>query len=1093
MKIEDYPVESGRYLIEASAGTGKTWTITHLFLRLVLRGMPVGRILVTTFSKAAAAELKERIQSVLTEELERRDALPAEPGEADSRLREKLLLQLAVSSMDEIFIGTIHGFCQKMLHEFPLETGIPEEAGLVPDDDRYREFLVRSFCREHYYRGNLPADGKIPFGKLCRAAALAPRGSEAVEIMTSADTEVYGEVLNFVRANLQHEKEREGVLSFDDLIVRFHAALTAEGSRLGERVRARYQAVFVDEFQDTDRLQFEIFDRCFPKGTSALFYMIGDPKQAIYEFRGADIYTYLRARKTADRCYHLTRNFRSTPRMIEAVNRMFGDGDLSEGHEARGAFLQEDIPYVSVVSGKGEDAFPSRRGDTEPALRFRHYIGKNEDCEKEIFEDVTREIAWLLSGECAMKIDRENEDENGVRRIVSEPLKASDIAILVPKHEQAARFLKLLNARGIAASACKSGRIYDTVEARLMLLYLECLLEPREERVRALLLSPCFRMAGREILEEGAAAALVREQLRQQAAEWREAGLPSAFCALLDMELPGRPTPRQRLLSEADGERSCTNFLQLMELLYERETRDHLQPDEVVSCLRRAISGESGETAEGAGTEGGSEDNPEQLRLDRDSEAVQILTMFAAKGLEFPVVFVPFPARTAGWRILCGSLANQARTGGRLLLDFTKKNKELAASTYAEALRSQIRLLYVALTRASCLTYLYTRQLSDDAGSRSTNYVNSAQGVIMTAPAALRTMTPGNFYNNKAHLPSPAAEWFTRPQGVFGRCPERPEVTPESAAEVRDDLAPREPPAVPEGLRTMSFSSFHSILEHTRERETESAGEYDLLFAPPRDDADVPAEPRSAAFRDFPRGTRIGTMVHQALEAMTGAFDAFVPPAPPEKIARARDVARRLLAEYGCEEQWLEALLDAMKRAFETPLPGIGIPLSRVGRCVQEMDFLMDASRCLDLGRIMRVLQTEASPAWRGKFGPLPDSGSCRGFLTGKIDLIFEHDGFYYIADWKTNYLGPRDEDYRPEAIQETMKASHYILQAYLYSAGLLRLMRQRGIPEERFGGVYYLFLRGMDPDGRNGIWYDRPPAACLDALLKLMQKGADR
>jgi len=1096
MNIDEYPVERGRYLIEASAGTGKTWTITHLFLRLVLRGVPVGRILVTTFSKAAAAELKERIQNVLREELAAREA-PGTDAENPAALREKLLLRLAADSLDEIFIGTIHGFCQKMLHEFPLETGISEDAVLVPDDAQYREFLVRSFCRERYYRSDIPAGERIQFGNLCRAAAMAPHNPGEVEVRTDEETRIYQDVLEFVQANLQREKERESVLSFDDLIVRFHAALTAPGSRLGDRVRSRFQAVFVDEFQDTDRLQFEIFDRCFPKESDALFYMIGDPKQAIYEFRGADIYTYLHARDTADACYHLTRNFRSTPRMIEAVNRMFGDGDPSEGHTTAGAFLQEDIPYIAVVSGKGEEAFPSQRGVADPTLRFRHYVGKTKECDNAIFEDVTREIAWLLSPGNPMKIDREIE-ENGVKKTVSAPLQASDIAILVPKHDQAARFLKMLNSRNIAASACKSGRIFESVEARVMLFYLEALLDPAEERLRALLLSPLFRVSGQELLEEQIDMSFVREQLRIQAEAWRESGLPSAFYALLDMALPGRGAPRRNILAEAGGERRYTNLMQLMELLYDRESREHLQPDEVVSLLRRAIAGESG-TAGDASADGGVEDNPEQLRLDRDGEAVQILTMFAAKGLEFPVVFVPFPARTAGSRIVYGTLANRGWKEGRPQLDFTKKDEELAAFTYAEALRSQLRLLYVALTRASYVTYLYTRQLPDN-DRRGTNFVNSAQGVLMTDRAALRELSPASFYNSKATLPEVPASWFTHPEGVFGRWPERPALTLAASGETRDDLVCRTPPTVPEGMRTMSFSSFHSILEHTREQESETAGEYDTLFpSPTRDAAEEAAEPGAPAsavpggsFRDFPRGTRVGTMVHEALEALGGGFDLFAPDAPEEKLERARNIARRKLAEYGCDpERLLEPFLDGMVRALRTPLPGLGCALYEIRNYVQEMDFLMDASRSLALGSILHILNTQASEPYRGKLGEVPDSVTARGFLTGKIDLIFEHKGLYYIADWKTNDLGRHDEDYAPEAIREAMVRSHYILQGYLYSAGLLQLLRQRWIAEERFGGVYYLFLRGMDAAGCNGIWFDRPGIGCLDALLKLMRKEA--
>ena len=333
----------GRYLIEASAGTGKTYTITHLILRLILKGVPVRKILVTTFSKAAADELKDRILKLLNKELNKLES-DGEPGSGPSseqasretekragrgkgadtsdpdqpdmfdfvgKQKNRLLLQLAVSSIDEMTVSTIHGFCQKMLREYALKSGNGFETELIPDESEYRDRLIRKFCRSRFYGGDDRIDEK--FEKLQKAADFAsgPIDCDSAEGESLNEQQtLYRDVYRYVREQMQAEKDRDGVISYDDIIRDFDAALQTEDG-LAELIRSRFQAVFVDEFQDTDRLQYRIFDKCFPRGCPRLFYMIGDPKQAIYGFRGADIYTYLQAKETADDKVTLTKNFRS--------------------------------------------------------------------------------------------------------------------------------------------------------------------------------------------------------------------------------------------------------------------------------------------------------------------------------------------------------------------------------------------------------------------------------------------------------------------------------------------------------------------------------------------------------------------------------------------------------------------------------------------------------------------------------------------------------------------------------------------------------------------------------------------------------------
>ena len=1145
MNLSDYPIDRGRYLIEASAGTGKTYTITHLILRLILQGVPVRKILVTTFSNAAADELKARILALLNEELNNLIPTPESAGAAGTYhpdlftpsedMKSRILLQLAVSSIDEMTVSTIHGFCQKMLREFALKSGKGFEIELVPDESPYRERLVRAFCRERFYEGGIRNAGS--FGDLSRAAAFA---SEPVD-RDSFDGEKLDEtqmlrrdVYRYVRDRLPAEMEKDGAMSFNDMIRDLDAALRTDDG-LAKLIRARYQAVFVDEFQDTDRIQYRIFDKCFPKGCPNLFYMIGDPKQAIYGFRGADIYTYLRAKNTADDRFTLTKNFRSSPAMIEAVNRMFGDGRMDEGHTTDGVFLQDDIPFVSIASGKGDSSFPENPGGS---LRLRHYAGKKDECARRIAEDVVREIRYLLSEGCPVRVFEKGGGEEDPA--VSRPLRASDIAILVQRHEEAAGFVAMLNGEGIAASACKSGKVYDTDEAKLMLLLLRCFLHPDMRSVRGLMLSPFFRISAADVAANPAWCESLMKQLADCGRIWAQSGFPAAFLQFLDTPFRG-VSPRGHILSEFNGERVITNLIQLMELLFRKESEEHLLPEDVCSSLNAIVEGHAD-----SGDAGGSEDNPDQLRLDRDSASVQILTMFAAKGLEFPVVFIPYPAMRDWKHMQPGAIACRINTSaqagqaplpeyGDTILDFgmSDANRTTAKD---EEFRSSLRLLYVALTRASLVTYLYTRQLRK-ANGNAINFTNSAQGVLMMSHEHVvaepgtessgetvveQRWKSGYFTGSRDFLPQPTAAWWTDLDGpeddAAGTFHIRQNGVFERHFGSRDDIGPLRPDDAPESLEAavftgevrddwsiMSFSAFHNILNDRADAETETPADLDERNdalpegLSPETDGDTPDIPSADLnlFRDFPRGATVGSMTHKLLENCAGHFDLFASagqgvPADSEAV---RNRVAAVLREFGYDsenETLKRQLVDGVSRTLQIPLPEIGLSFSELSqdRMAPEMEFFLDAPASLDIGHIMDILSGSASDQARALVERADVSLDKKGILNGIVDLIFEHDGKYYIVDWKTNWLGASDADYTPDRVRAAMGNAGYVLQSYLYSAALLQMLRQRGMDYGSFGGVYYFFLRGLKRGTWNGIWFDVPPPDCLENLLTLFRKG---
>ena len=1095
-----YPVTPGRYLIEASAGTGKTYTITHLVRALILTGVPARRILVTTFTKAAAAELKDRILELLNSSL---------PEETD--VRRKVLLMLAVGSIDEMTVGTIHSFCQKMLREFALESGGGFETELIPDDSAYVERLARRFYRSRPTGGDGPADDYATL----RGAADQFASQDVDRILT--DDEAVRREYEYFREHFREEKERDGVLSFDDLVRRFHDALTRPGGDgLARKVRERYGAVFVDEFQDTDRLQYGIFDACFPVGGDTVFYMIGDPKQAIYGFRGADVNAYLEAKKTAERSFTLSANYRSSPAMIRAVNLIFSDGDTTPGHLTPGVFLQwpsgrnfktipadDGIPFVSVEPGEGSgERFPANDG---VALRLRHYRMKKADADAQIYRDVVDEIRWLLSGSCTFEVAAKGGG-------APSPVKASDIAILVQRKSEAATFVRMLNDAGIAASACKAGKIYDTQEAQVMLLLLRAILHPETRWVRGLLLSPFYRMHWREFAADDAVTEPLRDLLAQCGADWLQAGLPAAFLRFLDAAVGDMPSPRANILTGAGGERAITNYLQLMELLYRKEAADHLLPEDVLDYLNLAVNGRVGGTDAVASADDLGDDNPDQLRLDRDSASVQVMTMFAAKGLEFPIVFIPFPGYSDWTNLLRKGDPVVKKEHGVVTVDFTRKDTEIKRAAQEEEFRNRLRLLYVALTRASQLTYLYTQ--SKTPSDRSSNFVKSVQGAIMVDRANEHLLGRWNtdyFASTRDILPTPTAKWCEPLLSNIGAAEERmwdvfataPDRTGADLAPRRDIDAQGQPlvarplPRVPDTWRMMSFTSFerlYSDLENEDEREPETSADYrdpDAVRIVTADEV----TPAGNRFRAFPHGARAGTLVHEMLESFTAEFGLF---AEARESERSRTVDPRLTAALdgaGYDfRDLLDPLFDGMAYALRTPLPGFddGFRLCdlKPGDGSAEMEFFLNAPDSLDLGRITAILQATATDAARQIVTPFTGKCDRNGVLNGLIDLVFEHGGRYYIVDWKTNWLGETDADYAPGRVARAMGENLYVLQSYLYAAALLKMFRARGLDyPEHFGGVYYLFLRGLG-SGMNGIWHDVPPEPCLNALLGLFEKG---
>ena len=1181
MKLDllDSPFD-GRSLIEASAGTGKTWTLTALYARLLLeRQLSVGQILVVTYTTAATAELRERIRARLADLLAVYEGTPSDDDflnqlharHPDEASRRRLLL--AVHGFDEAAIFTIHGFCQRALQDAAFEAGGDFDSELTADDreiidallaDAWRSELaeadpawarflaksritplwlrqrLRSHLGKPYLRvepqgapvaadlrpveaawqraaalwqeagtawiaellahGGLsqsthksikfapwqselhayfadPAvmfdlpEGAAKFGvralsKACKkghdapvcelAHALDELAEQVAEALPAGKQRLIAlqvALLERLNRELPERKAAQRLLAFDDLLNRLDLALQGPvGQDLAASLRATYPLALIDEFQDTDPIQYAIFDRIYAKASEASLCFVGDPKQAIYAFRGADLATYMTAKQQADRePFNLPTNYRSTPQLIAALNQLFDHPQ---------PFAQGDLRYPPV--GAAERPRASLRlveeGGAAPlALVWLgdDPLGKGEAAQLAA-SDTARRIALQLAGATE---GRAGFDKNGVFT----PLKGGDIAVLVANHRQAGMIADELAARGVASVRRGRDSVWRSEEANELAAVLAAYAEPGREGL--LRYGLATRLLGRS------AADLARCQDDQQqwdaereAAEryhqlWQQQGFMRVFRAWLDEQAVA-----ERLLARVDGERRLTNLLHLGELL---QAESLLRPglEALLAWFNMQRS------SEGAGEEA-------LLRLESDAERVQIVTIHTSKGLEYPLVFCPFL-----WDgKLLGKNRDSARchdASGRPLLDLG--SNELAENlerARQEVFAEQLRLAYVALTRARDRLWLHWGPVNlckpkKDGSLAEEGLHSSALAWLLHGrelPGEQPLIELGNhladFNGGSLRL---AIERLVQQSAAHMACLPL-ELREASAQGAGRAAAPQQLSQLNRSLHSAwRIGSFSGL----------AAGMH--MEAPDRDALAIPSagEPGSGFFA-FPRGARAGTCLHAILEDWArgkGELAELVEPA---------------LQAYGLPLEWKEIATGHLQQVLETDMDGAGLTLAalQAARRLPELGFTFPV-RELDVARLRTLLTDPAN----GLAAPLREAAarlefdSLKGFLKGFIDLTFEHDGRWYIADYKSNWLGPDASYYGGERLLQALAGEHYYLQYLIYLVALRRFLRQRlaDFTDDQLGGAFYLFLRGM-PEA--GVYFARPDDALLDALDRLFEEG---
>ena len=847
------------------------------------------------------------------------------------------------------------------------------------------------------------------------------------------------ELIDWVNAELSRRRSQERVRSFDDLLTELGSALAAAdgGPQLAAAVARSFRVALIDEFQDTDPIQYDIFRHCFALQQRPLF-LVGDPKQAIYSFRGADIFAYLDARGDAPAAqqYSLDTNRRSDAPLVDAVNQLFGRPQ---------PFLLDAISYQPVQAAPSSGAV--LEVDDEDAA-FTVLWQPVEGDKPQNKDSAGRASAQGCAHEIARLLTLAGQDRAAIiKGEQRRPLCGGDIAVLVSTHRQGDQMREALAERGVASVALTQESVFASREAADMLALLRAWAEPASEgRLRVALVSELYGLDAARLLADVEDEACWEARLLANAADhlrWLEQGFMSAWRHFM-----AREQLALRLLPLPDGERRLTNLSHLAELLQSESDSRHGMAPLLAWLEARVANPPGGEEA--------------MLRLESDAALVKIVTIHTSKGLQYPVVFCPYlwdgaleRRNTSFWRYRAH---DQAMLAPDVLADAMVRQQ--AAS---EMLAEKLRLLYVALTRAQHRQYLAWGWVKD--------MQTAALFWLLHAPDSRDLAGLRDLKFNPSQLLQQCSALMQQLDGALMVRALDSSVNPLPLAQDgrRDYSARLFERTVYSPWRVASFTSLtHGTSSKATERPDHDRAEQ-LLPAEP--EAVLPADSPFA----FPRGARAGTCLHAMFENIDFAVDD----------AALLPVVEQQLRRHGFAESWQPAALGLLRRTLDAELdPGVRLSGVSPRRRLVEMEFTLPVAQ-LDVGRLRTLL---ADPA-HGLALPLRqaaaglDFHTVRGYLKGFIDLVFEVDGRVYLVDYKSNHLGNQAEDYAPARLAQSVAREHYYLQYLIYCVALRRYFGARGRDFSHcFAGVRYLYLRGIGAAGM-GIWQDQPSPGLLAAL----------
>ena len=1118
-------------MIEAAAGSGKTFTLENLYIRLLAEGISddeesveypsVDEILVVTFTEAATAELIERLRHSLSRaivHLATWDHLTAKEHDSTIgqilkksasnpglRKHTRVRLEEALADFDRAAIQTIHGFCNRILNDFAFEAAIPLNTELTGDNRQFINEVVNDYWRQRFYSGESSfTEGDIPV-KPQELIMLAENFSSDPEIKISPDIDaiiagkneenkpgnrelILADFIHYLRSDqpLKRLKERLHQQAYDDLLLNLRSVLR-ESTPAANLIRFRYKVAMIDEFQDTDPVQYEIFSSLFDR-PDALFIMVGDPKQSIYRFRGADVYAYLEAAaelKPGERTT-LSKNYRSTAPLLAALNGIFNISD---------PFYEKEIEYHNVTAGSEPPILNRPKQNTADSPFIFRLVNPESPPPKgliisAIIKDVSADIAKLLTPGSRARL--EEKDKNG--DVKSSPLQSGDIAILTSSNQQAVYFQNCLREYGINAVIKNRNSIFHSPDAAQICYILSAVAAPGDRKAFNTALASDFFSLPPGILcsllgsdDDGTSLTPEYEAFSQLIAElrelWYESGLMRMLNRLMHFQVPASDkTVREQLVAGPGGERRITNILHLAELLHDEERSRRLAPGSVIAWLSKMIRDD----------ESKEEFEP---RLESDRDAVNILTVHKSKGLQFPVVYCPLL-----WQRSWNNINSGGTPPGRILhrdsdspdhhkeavlalnVNDTVKDLNNTAAKHEE-LAEQMRLAYVALTRAQSCCVLYWHPGS---GKNALSYLlldetpdHGPEIPLATACKKLKSIPEINFSDH---------DIFT------GISPKQLHIVNDRTEKMSIRTMSQPVPAPAEVF------SFSSLISNRRDPERDLTGddEFEEVDTAAVKDVEIPV----TDFRELPSGRGFGSCIHEILDEMdissvsdnnwTRGENEFL-------ICRKMRKYSLLRGQRGSDEfengyrKYFEPVCDMLAATLRKELPVPGGHTFRLcdiqpQKILSEMSFTAAIPEPVDLQHFEKSLAASGLTSQREKFADIISRSSLQlendhhgrkqGWLYGIIDLIFEVDGRYYLLDWKTNIDREHNDVFSSGTVLKKMYRSAYLLQAAIYSLAVDRWLNSTltGYDyQKHFGGYYYLFMRGINQKNNNGVFFDRP------------------
>ncbi|AJI47453.1 exodeoxyribonuclease V subunit beta [Francisella philomiragia] len=1165
----------GRHIIEASAGTGKTFNITTLYIRLLLEKKLLPKdILVMTFTKDATQEIIGRVEAKIRDVLADHKSGKEVLSDEDYKHIKRALLEV-----DEAAIFTIHGFCKKVLSEQAFASGIEMDVSMEVDTSDILQKVVEDFFRKHInknktnfeylqaYKLHTPdmfldklrnvvrssyelltkqaisldefkilkkqqlelflnnhdivddflsklgkgePQGKrvdeyhrvlewlrlydedpfpdnisiITNGNKIKGARVKPifTGIKELrdlqeEIKKANATQFIKQACLQIRQDFSKAKEQKGVLDFDDLITKLCQSVK-QSPDLVKTLQHQYPVALIDEFQDTDAEQYEILDTIYPQSNKLLhsplergadrrgvvsvtdspssqrgiddllLLMIGDPKQAIYGFRGGDIFTYLKAKDSCsnDNQWSMDTNWRSTSEMIKAYNRLFYKQDyLSEEEGQIGANIFSDgIGYQLVKASPKANEKAKDFDDNLKPINYFYYQVAEDDNKSDIDNNLS---AWTA-----------NEI---VRLLNSKKVVESDIAILVENGKQAKVIQKALQAKKLSSVyLSQRDNVYHSQEATEILALMEGIndLENKSMLKRALSTSLLGGRADKFIsyIDENDVSAWDEEiekakSLRQQ---WHKYGFMAFIMQVIHQNFTQRSDSKERVI---------TNILHLAELIKVAENK-YKHPNQLIKWYRQQLN--STATSEG------------ELRLESDDNLIKIITIHGSKGLEYSVVFIPFASYVSSKKFQVGDFSKYYDKYLKQTVYKIGKDDSIKPQIENEVIEELMRLFYVAVTRAEHRCYIGVAKYSNSEKSPLARFLDYQKDDDWLEKIQIITNNPVN----QSSLIDVATSHCNESENLITNDQFDHDTLQNLKANDINKLAN-------DNWEMLSFSKI-----------SKSKAQNTALEKEPDESEDDSAQ-KSQQELEFrftaPKGADIGNILHNVLEHTDFSLGKIDDNLLQEQMDRYKVVAAE---DFDKLKVWLEECLVASIPSIETAdfssndiqyglfdIKDKGFCLKDISntKTLKEAEFYFPiTNEKLYKKNIIKILAE-----YRNQTIDYDEFASQKifGMLHGFIDLIFEYDGKFYVADYKSNYLGSTLEDYNQAAMSEKNQSSFYDLQYLIYSVALDKYLRQNIESynyEKHFGGVYYFYLRGMK-DGY-GVYRARPTLEIINKIANL-------